>query len=95
MRIKWWHIALFIALLLVLLTPLASAFPDGLEKVAEGAGFADKAQASSFTVIPDYSLPGVQNETAATILSGVIGTLLLFGIGFGLAWMLRKRKNEA
>ncbi len=95
MRIKWWHIALFIALLLAILSPLASAFPDGLEKVAEDTGLMNKVNHPAFTIIPDYALPGIQNEAVATVLAGIIGTLLLFGIGFGLAYMLRIRKNEA
>jgi ABC-type Fe3+ transport system permease subunit len=94
MQIKWWYIALFIALLLAILSPLASAFPDGLERVAEDTGFVDKAHEPSFTLIPDYTFPGIQSEAIATILAGVVGTLLLFGIGLGLAYLLRMRKNE-
>ncbi len=94
MRIKWWHVALFIALLLAILSPLASILPDGLEKVAADTDFINKAHNPAFTIISDYSLPGIQNEAISTILAGIIGTLLLFGIGIGLAYVLRTRKNE-
>jgi len=94
MKSKWWIIGLSAALLLAVLSPIASAFPDGLEMVAEDLEFVDKAIAPSFKVIPDYAFPGIDNGTAATIVAGIIGTLLLFGIVFGLASML-KSKHEA
>jgi hypothetical protein len=94
MKSKWWIIGLLIALLLVLLSPLASRFPDGLDSFAEEHGFVDKASEPAFMVVPEYSFPGVENEAAATILAGLLGTLIMFGLGFGLASML-KSKNEA
>jgi hypothetical protein len=94
MRFKWWYGALILALLLAVLSPLASSSPDGLERVAEDKGFMETARQAVFDVIPDYALPGVGNETIATILAGIIGTLILFGIGYGLARLL-KRKGEA
>jgi hypothetical protein len=39
-------------------------------------------------------IPGVSNEAVATILAGIVGTLVLFGIGYGLAKLLRA-KGEA
>jgi hypothetical protein len=94
MRFKWWHGALIFALLVALLSPLASSSPDGLERVAEDKGFIETARQALFNLIPDYALPGIGSETAATILAGIIGTLILFGIGYGLARLL-KAKNEA
>ena len=95
MRFKWWHGALIFALFLALLSPLASPFPDGLERVAEVKGFIETAQGAIFDVIPDYVMPGVGNEAGATILAGLLGTLLLFGIGYGLARALKAKKGEA
>jgi hypothetical protein len=94
MKSKWWIIGLSVALLLAVLSPMASAFPDGLERVAEDHEFVDKAIEPAFTVIPDYALPGIDNEATATIIAGLLGTLLLFGIVFGLANIL-KSKHEA
>jgi hypothetical protein len=93
-RFKWWHGALIFALFLALLSPLASSSPDGLEKIAEDKGFLETARGALFELIPDYALPGMGNEAAATILAGIIGALILFGIGYGLARLL-KRKREA
>ncbi len=94
MKAKWWIIGLSVALLLAIISPIASASPDGLERVAEDHEFAGKAAASSFSVVQGYALPCVENETVATILAGILGTLILFGLGFGIASLLKKR-NEA
>jgi VIT1/CCC1 family predicted Fe2+/Mn2+ transporter len=94
-KFKWWHGALILALLLAILSPLASSSPDGLEKVAEDKGFISVALGPFFRVVPDYLIPGVTNEALATILAGIVGTLVLFGIGYGLAKLLRAKKGEA
>ena len=91
MKSKWWIIGLSVALLLAVLSPLASKFPDGLDRFAEDHEFVDKAIGPAFTVIPDYSFPGIDNEAVATIMAGLLGTLLLFGLGFGLASILKSR----
>lgn len=94
MKLKWWHGALIFALFVALLSPLASSSPDGLERVAEDKGFIETAREAFFNMIPDYVLPGIRSEVVATILAGIIGTLLLFGIAYGLARLL-KAKREA
>lgn len=57
---------------------IASARPDGLEFVYSekglGAPFAEKALVRS--PMPDYLLPGVENETLAGILAAVVGLVL-------------------
>lgn len=92
MKFKWWYGVLILALFLALLSPLASSSPDGLERVAEDKGFMETAREAVFEVIPDYVLPGVGNEAVATILAGIIGTLMLLGIGYGLAQLLKAKR---
>jgi len=94
MRFKWWHGALILALFLAVLSPLASSSPDGLERIAEDKGFMETAREAFFEAIPDYMVPGIKNEAVATILAGLIGTLLVFAIGYSLARLL-KAKGEA
>ncbi|MDH7487759.1 MAG: PDGLE domain-containing protein [Anaerolineae bacterium] len=89
---RWWIAGLLIALALALLSPLASPHPDGLERVAEDKGFLDAARGPLFELIPDYLFPGIANEAAATVVAGVVGTLLLFGLGYGLAHLLRRQR---
>ena len=95
MRKKWWSIAFVFCLLLATVSPLASSSPDGLEKVAEDKGFIDVAQSSPFEIVADYVFPGIENEALATILAGWLGTILLFGIAYGLAWLIKSRRSEA
>ncbi len=93
MKLKWWHIALLVALLVAFLSPLASSSPDGLEKVAEDKGFIDEAADSPYELMADYLFPGVKNEAVATILSGIIGTLAIFGLAYGAARLLRRKQE--
>ena len=91
---KWWLVALAVCLLLAVFSPLASSSPDGLERVAEDKGFIGLAQEAPFQLIADYVFPGVENEAMATILAGLIGTLILFGLAYGLAWLLKSGKKK-
>jgi hypothetical protein len=97
MKSKWWLIALGFCLLVAIFSPLASSSPDGLERVAEDKGFLTLAGGSPFQVLADYVFPGIHNQALATIMAGVIGTLLLFVLAYGLASILlrsrRKRTN--
>lgn len=93
-NIKWWHIALVICLAVAFLSPLASSSPDGLERVAEDHEFIAAAQDAPFQVIAEYMFPGIENEALATILAGIIGTILIFGVVYGLARLLRLRKRN-
>ena len=95
MRKKWWLAAFAACLMLVTISPLASSAPDGLEKVAGDKGFTDTAQASPFEIVADYVFPGIENEALATILAGWLGTVLIFGIAYGLAWLIKSRKTKA
>ena len=91
---KWWLVALVGCLLVAVLSPLASSSPDGLERVAEDKGFIGRAQEAPFQLIADYVFPGVENEAVATILAGLIGTLVLFGMAFSLARLLKSGKKK-
>jgi len=92
---KWWQIGLLVCLVVACLSPLASSSPDGLERVAENKGFIDLAQEAPFQIIADYVFPGIENEAVATILAGLVGSLILFGVVCGIAWLLKSRGREA
>ncbi len=94
MEKKWWLIALVFCLVLATISPLASSSPDGLEKVAQEKGFIDTAGKAPFEVVADYIFPGIENEALATILAGWLGTLALFAIVYGLAWLINSRKGK-
>jgi cobalt/nickel transport system permease protein len=92
---RWVWGGLAIAIVLALFSPLASPYPDGLERVAENLGFIERAQGPLYEVIPDYVFPGISNEALATIAAGVVGTLIVYGIAVGLAALLRRRERAA
>jgi hypothetical protein len=91
----WWVTGVLLALVVALFSPLASPDPDGLERVAEDKGFITRARETPYKIIPDYLFPGIADENAATILAGIVGTLLVFGLTYGLAWALRRRSKQA
>ena len=89
-------IGLIIALIMAFfLSSLASSWPDGLEKVAHDYGFIAKGEKGLIlkSSIPDYVFPGIKNEKMATAISGLLGTLVIFGIGCGLALLLKRRRD--
>ncbi len=83
-----------LALVLAIFSPLASSHPDGLEWVAEQKGFLEVARDSFYTIIPDYTMPGISNSALATIVAGVIGVLVVFGISFGIAHAEKRAKKQ-
>ncbi len=66
-----------ISLAVVLLSPLASADPDGLERVAEDLGFLGKGVSAPYQILPDYTLPFLGNTPLSTILAGMIGLVVV------------------
>jgi hypothetical protein len=87
---KWWLFAFLFCMLVATISPLASSSPDGLERVAEDKSFLNMAGDAPFSVIADYAFPGIQNEALATILAGWIGTALVFGLAYGLTWLISR-----
>jgi len=75
-RLLAWGI--LVAFVLVLLAPLASSLPDGLERVAEDHGFAERASALTAAPLPDYSVPGVGQASLSTVLAGLAGVVAVF-----------------
>ncbi len=69
-----------ITLVVVLLSPLASADPDGLERVATDIGFINAGQSAPYAIIPDYTLPFLGETALSTIAAGVIGVFVVGAI---------------
>lgn len=90
-----WIGGLVIAVALAIISPLASAHPDGLEWVAEERGFLDLAREPLYEIIPDYVVPGISNERLATILAGVIGALIVFAAAAGVAYVRSDRARRS
>ena len=78
----WIFIGVMIALAVVLLSPLASADPDGLERVAMDMGFIETGQSAPYAIIPDYTIPFLGETAVSTIVAGAIGVIVVLAIAF-------------
>ncbi|HEY7702171.1 MAG TPA: PDGLE domain-containing protein [Candidatus Limnocylindrales bacterium] len=95
LRRYWWVAGLGIALLVVvILAPLASGDPDGLEWVAGEHGFLATAQDAVYSIIPDYTFPGIDDPALSTILAGIVGVVIVFVLMVGASWLLRQRRGS-
>ena len=79
--------------LVVFVSPFASPWPDGLERVAASLGFDRNAIQSTGVppVLTDYKFPGISSVPLAIILAGTAGVLLAFTFSFLLSKVLTKR----
>jgi cobalt/nickel transport system permease protein len=87
----WIYAGIGVALFAVLLSPLASASPDGLERVAEDMGFLGLGQDAPYQILPDYTIPFLGETALSTIVAGVVGALVVLGLMIVLGQSLRKR----
>ncbi|HZW30061.1 MAG TPA: energy-coupling factor ABC transporter permease [Isosphaeraceae bacterium] len=82
----------------VFLAPFASELPDGLEYVGSRLGFlAEESPPAAISApLADYrlELPGLEHVKLATALAGVIGTLVVFGVSWGMARALPRPQAE-
>ncbi len=91
---KFTWVALAAALFLgVIVSPFASSWLDGLERVADDEGFLKKGEGEPMVESParDYVFPGITGGRLATALAGGLGTALTFAVAFAIAAALRKR----
>jgi len=96
MRRLWWIGGLLVAALIVIvLAPLASSDPDGLERVAEDRGFIEQAQNAFYGVLPDYTVPGLDDAALTTIAAGLIGVGIVFLMMWGLGALLTRRRGTS
>jgi cobalt/nickel transport system permease protein len=91
----WVVVGLVIALVVAVLSPIASADPDGLERVAIDMGFEEIAAAPPYELLPDYVIPFLGETPLSTILAGVIGALVVALVAFAVGRLLRQRPAAA
>lgn len=82
---------LIVTAIVVVLAPLASPDPDGLEAVAGQQGWLAAAQDAVYGLLPGYTIPGLEGS-ASTVVSGLVGVGIVFLAMLGLGWMLRRRR---
>ena len=70
----------------------ASAWPDGLEKVAENLGFmnlAENVRVIVPTPLADYNIQGLGK--IGTSIAGLVGATACFAVAFGIAKIIRPK----
>jgi cobalt/nickel transport system permease protein len=91
----WILTGILITLAVVLLSPLASASPDGLERVAINMGFIETGQAAPFEIIPDYTVSFLGETAISTIVAGAIGVIVVLAIAFITGRSLQTKKPNS
>jgi cobalt/nickel transport system permease protein len=89
----WVIVGILASLGVILLAPLASANPDGLERVALYLGFFLRSQESPFQIFPDYTIPGLGETPLSTIIAGSIGALMVAATSILLVRVLIQPKQ--
>lgn len=89
----WWVAGLAIAaIIVVVLAPRASSDPDGLMRVAQDEAFLNAARDAIFSIIPGYSIPGVDGDVSR-VLAGLIGVAIVFGLMLVVGRLLARRRS--
>jgi len=88
----WIYAGVVVSLFTVLLSPLASASPDGLNRVAEEMGFLRLGQSAPYQILPGYTIPFLGQTALSTIVAGAVGALVVLGLMVLIGGMLRRKK---
>jgi len=80
---------ILILVCLAILIPFASSDPDGLEKVAETLGI-EETESTSAGLMPDYTVPTIENSYISTLSAGVLGVFLVLGAALVLGMIITK-----
>jgi cobalt/nickel transport system permease protein len=77
----WIFVGVVIAFAVVLLSPLASTNPDGLNRVAMDMGFIQTAQMGTGP-LAGYTVPFLSSIPLSKIVAGTVGVLVVLAIAF-------------
>ncbi len=74
----------------IILAPIASSFPDGLESVALKLNFLREGLPTFVTPFSDYNFKLVSNPYISTAISSIVGIVITFAIVFGVGTIIDK-----
>ncbi len=89
-------VAVIICVVICVLSPyIASGDPDGLEKSAEDSGLAEDFSVEEINGIPDapfpdYAFASNPDSQPLQIVALIIGVIITLGLGYGVAYVLKK-----
>ena len=89
-------VAVIVCVVICVLSPyIASGDPDGLEKSAEDSGLAEDFSIEEINGIPDAPFPDYvfasnPDSQPLQIVALIIGVIITLGLGYGVAYVLKK-----
>lgn len=87
-NVSLYGLFIVLILLLTLITPFASSSPDGLESVAENFGFQETD--GVVLLLEDYGINAINNNFISTVLSGLLGVIVIVAM---FTIVVNKRKS--
>jgi cobalt/nickel transport system permease protein len=88
----WVFVGVLISLIVILLSPLASVNPDGLNRVAMDLGFIHSAQ-SAKGPLAGYVVSFLANSSLAKILAGAFGAAVVLALAYVTGRTLQKKSS--
>ncbi len=90
----WIAAGAVVTLGVLLLAPLASSSPDGLESVAAQLGFMERAVEAPIDILPGYNIPALGEGGLSTILAGLVGAVVVAAAAVGLARLAGRGRQK-
>ncbi len=90
----WIPAGILVALAVVVLSPMASIHPDGLNRVAADLGFIHTAQSESGP-FAGYTFPLLASVPLSKIAAGGLGVLVVLAVGFVIGRILSRQASES
>lgn len=88
---KFFIASIMIVVFLVILLPIASSNPDGLEKVA--ITYRGQEHQSFWNgIMPDYSIFSIGNQYVSTLLAGIFGVVAVLVAGLILSKVMAPKR---
>ncbi len=93
MKRLFWALGAATLALVLLGILVASASPDGLERVAQSLGFASRASTAATSPFADYQTRFFRSPWVAQASAGLLGVVLLYAFGVLFGRTLKRRKH--
>ena len=62
--------------------------------VPESQAFFGEFRDAPYEILPDYTVPFLGEGGASTIAAGMIGVIIVFGLAYGTAWIIKRVKSS-
>jgi hypothetical protein len=86
---KYFRVLILILVCLAVFIPFASNAPDGLERAAGTLGIEEHTPMWR-GLMPDYTLPTIDNPYLSTLVAGTLGVFLVLAVALVLGTAMNK-----